>query len=165
MFGRLTDLINNVNKLNEDKILVNIISVDNIERYVLDLNRIDQIFEEGVTSFGDPLPVYAKQTEGIARDRVFTVQNELGSTLSKEKKHGDRYHLFASGEMYNSFDVVVDNGSFSITADTLKIDKDGDEVDYEKRYKILGLTDISKSKLSQRILPMVVREVRNILLS
>ena len=160
MFGRLTDLINNVSKLDENKILINIISVDNIERYILDLNRIDQIFEDGVNAFGDSLGVYSARTEGDNEGRSFTVRNSDGNSTTREKKFGGQRFLYDTGEMFRSFDVVIDDGGFTITADTEK-----GEVNYEEKYRILGLTDESKSQLSKRILPMVVREVKLLLLS
>ena len=160
MFGRLGRLLNNVKKLDEQKIFIEIVSIDNIERFILDLNRVDQLFDDGVTSFGDPLPVYSPITEGFALDKVFTVSTETGGTLSKEKKFGERYNLFASGEMFSSFRLIVDDGGFVIDAQTIKGD-----VDYEKKYKILGITDENKSKISERILPLVVNKVKRILLS
>ena len=164
MFGRLTRLLNNFSSLDSNIIFLKIVSEDNVQKFIIDLNRFDQLFDAGVNSDGNPLPTYSPYSELVSSDETFTLTSFNGETLSKKKKSGDSWFLLAKGELYNSFSVRVDDGSFTIeNSGTIKLNKK-ESVDY-KFYDILGLTDESKSEFTQKILPMVIREVRTILLS
>jgi hypothetical protein len=164
MFGRFQRLIDNIDRLDKNVIFLDIISRDNVQKFIIDLNRFDQIFDAGVDAEGNPLPEYSPSTAFFSSDDVFTATNFNGETLSQQKEAGESWFLFASGKLYNSFVVNVDGGGFTIdNTGTVKVGKDT-SVDY-KLFDILGLTDESKTELTEKILPMVVQEVRKLLLS
>ena len=76
---------------------------------------------------------------------------------TKDKKRNSRIALFDTGGFYKTFDVKVSNDGFKITAN----DKKGDDSLTEKYGKeILGLTDESKRELIDKILPILIKDVR-----
>jgi len=164
MFGRFKRLINNVYKLNEQKIFLEIVSKDNIQKFIIDLNRFDQIFDAGIDVDGNELPEYSQYTELVSSDDTFTATSFSGESLSKQKEFGESFFLLAKGDMYNAFKVVVKGDGFHIVNNkTIKKSK-GETTDY-RDLDILGLTNGSKSELAEKIIPLVVREVKLLLLS
>ena len=168
MFGRLGRLLDNINSLDEEIIFFRIIGEAFVQDFIIDLNRFDQLFKESQTADGGFVKgVYSDRT-GFVTSQVespsITYRNSKGETFSRTKDSGDSYFLLDSGAFYNSFDVEVSGNDFVIVADTIKTDKNGSTV-LKDFGQILGLTDESKGKLVQEVLPFVVGQVRNILLS
>ena len=185
-FGRLTDLINNVKKLNQQKIFVEVISSQGVQAFIISLNTVDQIFIDGVQSDGSDI-TSTNNTEGVYSDTTinspyfkgkrnpFTIQrfadiDENGfvqtENVSKRVSVGDPYVLFETGSYLKSYRVVVDSGGFEITSrDDIHSGTGLSSMIGEYGNELLGLTNESKNKLAQEILPMVIRETKRILLS
>lgn len=155
MFGRLMQIANNVKKLDQELIFLKIVTQRDVQEFIIDLNAFDQIFKNSINSKGEKLPGYKYDY-----DESITLTSNDGRSATRTKERGESFSLVDSGLMLQSFEVVVDGGSFSITADTIKTDEGTfRKTDYEN-LDILGLTDESKNKLIQEILPMVRRQVR-----
>lgn len=172
MFGRLTDLLNNIKNLNQEKIFVKIVSSQGVQSFILSLNLTDQLFVGGVNADGDSLGQYSDFTEKTGES--FTVEryflDDVGfvhvENISKSVGVGDDYTLLETGDLYGKYRVDVDGDGFTISADTNKKEVNGDVVDIQSSYgKIVGLNEKSKTELAEAIIPLVVQETRRLLLS
>lgn len=168
MFERFNRLIDNINNLDEQILFVRIIGEVSVQEFIIDLNRFDQLFKESQTADGG----FVKGTYSSETGRVTSLEqspsimyrNSQGETFSRVKEEGDPYFLLDEGAFYNSFDIEVSGNDFVIVADTIKKDKNK-TTDLKNFGQILGLTDESKQKLIQEILPFIVGQVKNLLLS
>lgn len=142
--GKIFKMCDNIIALDVKKIAINVIFKDEIRVFILDLNRIDQLFKTGEDIYGNFLGTYSFRTEILTKGK---------------KKAGDHYTLFDTGEFYRSFDVAVySDESFTVEADTLK--EDGTDLAKKFGKGILGLNDASKQKLIDKILPFILIEIR-----
>lgn len=144
MLNALFKVCDNVARLDAGKVLINIIFKDDIRVFVLDLNRIEQLFKKGEDIKGDVIGEYSGYTEEITKGR---------------KKAGDNYTLLDTGAFYKSFDIAVySDNSFSIEAETVK--EDGTDLARKFGKGILGLSPESINKLIDKIVPLIIIEVR-----
>lgn len=151
MLGRLGDVALNATRLDSSKILVRIWRDEEVQGFIVDLNRVDQLFKKGVDSLGEVFGLYASNQGAVSFK---------GNT--KDKKRNSRIALFDTGDFYKTFDVQILPNGFTITADDRKDDKNLTDV-YGK--EILGLENESLEKLSRKILPLFIRATRNLLLA
>lgn len=119
----LINRLNNVINLDQDVIIENILRDEEFQRFIIDLNTEEQLFEKGIDSLGASLGEYTDFTKAVKRIK--------GQRL-------DHITLEDTGEFYKSFAVKVQNGGFLIVADGQKEDTNLLE-EYGK--EILGLTD------------------------
>jgi len=151
MLGRLGDVARNSTKLNSSKVLVRIWKDEKVQGFIVDLNRVDQLFKKGVDSLGEAFGLYASNQGTVSFK---------GNT--KDKKRNSRIALFDTGDFYKTFDVKVQKRGFSITANDKKDDESLTDI-YGK--EILGLENESLEKLSRKILPIFIAETRITLLA
>lgn len=142
--GRIFKMCDNIIAIDAKKIAINVIFKDEIRVFILDLNRIDQLFKTGEDIYGNFLGSYSFRTEILTKGK---------------KKAGDHYTLFDTGEFYKSFDVAVySDESFTVEAETIK--EDGTDLAKKFGKGILGLNAASKDKLITKILPFILIEIR-----
>ena len=158
MLGKLHRLISNFKNLNTNKVCFIVFRDKTVQKIVIDLNRIDQLFYEGVKSDGSSLPLYSQATGAIAYNKIYTFE---GKSTTKAK--GQPYTLFDEGDYYRSFRLIQDPTGFTITANDEKENSTLQEM-YGGNIKILGLTDESISKLTNEIKPYLVEAIRSELL-
>ena len=142
MFSKIYKVLNNIANLDYNKIMREVWSDENVQEFIIKLNTEDQLFDKGVDSDNKDLGDYAP----------FTVE--------KKKLQGlpyDRITLFDSGDFYGSFDVIPNNEGFKITADPVK---ESSNLFQDFGEQIVGLTAESKQKLRDRILEVVINEIR-----
>ena len=83
-FEAIKQLTNRVAKLDEGQILKAYVSNKKIQEFILNLNRVDQLFVDGIQSDGNPLTsgpvtnqttpgVYSKYTEEINQGKSFVI--------------------------------------------------------------------------------------------
>ena len=151
MLDSLFKICNNTKAIKVDAIVINLFFNDEVRQFVLDLNRINQLFYRGVDADNKGIGEYSEWTEFINEGKSFTYGGE-----SKPKIAGDNYTLYYTGEFYRSFDVIVYKDGFSIEANTIK-----GKTDLSKKYgkQILGLTESSKDELIDKILPIVINDI------
>jgi archaellin len=145
-FAPLYKLCDNAMKIDVSKVFIKVIFKDEIRVFILDLNRIEQLYKKSEDSYENFLGTYSYATERITKGR---------------KKAGSSITLLDTGAFYKSFDIAVySDESFTIEANTVK--EDGTDLASSKRYGkgILGLSDESKGKLIEKILPEIITEVR-----
>ena len=147
MLKSVKHILNKAIKLDEVKAWKFAIDVD-LKKYIIKLNTIDQLFDEGIDSLGDSLGEYSISTiEGTS------------SYLGKKAKGQptDRITLKDTGKFYKTFKIEVKNDSFFINANPIKEDNNlfddfGDE--------IVGLTEENKIKVSKIILDNTIKYIR-----
>ncbi|MGR3221314.1 MAG: hypothetical protein ACUZ8H_16075 [Candidatus Anammoxibacter sp.] len=149
MLGRLGIVVENARKLSQSKILIRIWKDKEVQVFIVDLNRVDQLFKQGVDSLGNVFGLYASN-QGTVTFK--------GNT--KDKKRNSRISLFNKGDFYKTFAVKVPSDGFIITADDKKDDDSLTDI-YGK--EILGLGNESIEKLSRKIIPIFISETRVLL--
>jgi len=147
MFGRLFEIIENVNNIDLNKVCLEIWKDEKVQRVVIDLNRYEQLFKLGVDANGLVIGEYGYYSDFIS-DGV--------------KAFGTHYTLNDTGVFYESMKFKNYNDGFSILADTVKTNKVGKVTDLAKKYgvDILGLTDKSKDEIIQKIIPIIITHTK-----
>tara|TARA_R110000803_G_scaffold101732_1_gene169722 strand:- start:73 stop:597 length:525 start_codon:yes stop_codon:yes gene_type:complete len=166
-FEAIKQLTNRVAKLDEGQILKAYVSNKKIQEFILNLNRVDQLFVDGIQSDGNPLTsgsvtgqttpgVYSKYTEKINQGKSFSFGGQ-----SKGKIAGERYFLYNEGEFFSTFVIIPLDDGFEIDANPIKQTDDGPLPMFEEYGKnILGLTDESLQKFIDAFKEVVSVQVR-----
>lgn len=129
----LLELISNVKKLNRDNGFSEFFNGNwKHKTYVLDLNRLGQLYYKGIDASGLLLGHYAAYTLRTKEDPM------LSHVTLKE-----------TGDFYSTFDLKVHKAHLEIEADTMKGNTDLMD---EWGVDILGLTEESKEMLSNYML-------------
>lgn len=154
-----------IKAIDVNRILRVILKESNTTKFVLDLNRKDQLFIEGIQSDGSFLES-SNTTEGVySHATIELTQEERGSIsftyagVTKDKKAGERYMLYDTGEWYRSFKLVINNKDFEIKANT-NIGDGNTNVFQEYGENVVGLTEKSICKLTDYIRERVIQEVK-----
>lgn len=153
MFKALFDIINRTKQLNVNKVAFFVFQNNEVQKIIIDLNRIDQLLYNGELPDGSLLPTYKRNYNNLATFE--------GKSVTKEQ--GQPYTLLDTGDFYRSFKVIVNSQGFEITANDEKENGTLEEM-YAKGSKILGLTDESRVKLSNEIIPYIRNYLKNYLL-
>ena len=146
MSAKLTafrNLFGNIAKLDSDKLFKKVLTNDKgLQQDILDLNRIDQLYDKGIRADETSLGRYSKLTKEIK--------------ISKDQV-SDHVTLKDTGEFYGSFRIKAEATDVIITADTIKPD-----VDLAEKYgdNILGLTQESKARMIGWLKAPFVNEMR-----
>lgn len=109
-----------------------------LKKWILDLIRIDQLFEQGVDSDGKIIGKYSEWTEMLNPDKVA----------------GNHYTLKDTGAFYESMIIYISKDYFEIDADPIKVDNQtGEETNLFYRYgeNIIGITEENLQKLREEI--------------
>lgn len=138
----LFKLIRNVKALDTNRVFERFMDKDNAKVYMLNLNRFDQLYEQGIDANGKFLGTYTEHTKQLKRDPMLT-----------------HITLRETGEFYNSFRVTTGYGYAEIQADPIK-DQGTEFGDLTLRFgpDIIGLTDDSKEAMGEFILNNGVHE-------
>jgi hypothetical protein len=145
-FKPITQKIAALQRLNETKALHDLLRDKELQEYVFDLNRQNQLFDEGINSEGEALKLiggdYSKKTKRIKSDKG---------------QPTNRVTLKDTGEFYSSFALRNTRDGFEIVADTIK-----DDQDLRTRWgnEILGLTSDSTGELAFRLVPLIQDYIR-----
>jgi hypothetical protein len=135
----------NIINLDQDLIIENILKDKDFQRFIIDLNTEEQLFEKGIDSLGASLGEYSDFTKAVKRikgDRI------------------DHITLLDTEEFYKSFAIKVQNGGFLIIADGQK-----EDTNLLERYgkEILGLTDenlqIVIDAIKEKLIPIILSSI------
>ena len=97
----LKNIARNIQSLDEKKILFTVYKSKRVSNFIIDLNRIGQLFNQGIDTKGNVIGRYSIVTE--------TVYNQ-------NKKAGTPYTLKDTGEFYATFKIKVNsNADFVIS--------------------------------------------------
>lgn len=155
MFEPLTKMLNNIIKTDINKLSLSVFVVPEIKKFIIRLNQVDQLYNEGIDVNDKIIGTYSYLT-ALKNGEEHYIFNGLVSV----KKTGEPYTLYDQGYFYESFKVVIKKNGFYIDANTVKEDKD--LMDYGE---ILGLNAESKEKLSKKMLPFLQKALREYFLS
>jgi hypothetical protein len=138
-------------RLDAFSILFTILKRDDIQFFILQLNRQSQLFAKGENSEGEKL----FDIGGGYSDLTIQLKSDKGLPT-------DKATLFDEGDFYESFKIFVSKTQIEITANPFK-----DGVSLFERWgeEVLGLNEESLDKLRERVLPLIQEEVLRILTS
>lgn len=148
-------MLNNIIKTDISKLSLSVFVVPEIKKFIIRLNQVDQLYNEGIDVNDKIIGTYSYLT-ALKNGENHYIFNGLVSV----KKVGEPYTLYDQGYFYESFKVVIKKNGFYIDANTVKEDKD--LMDYGE---ILGLNAESKEKLSKKMLPFLQKSLREYFLS
>ena len=129
----------NINQIVDD-------SIREIEDFILELNK-DQLYERGEINVNNPgqRAQYAEATKRL-------------KTKSAKFKKVEFVTLRWTGDMYDTFKIVIFDKEFIITSQDMKWAwLEGNP----KFTNALGLTEESKGKLRDEILPVIIRRLKD----
>jgi hypothetical protein len=147
---KLKKLLRSFQNLNQWELLKSLLKEKELRNYILDLNRIDQLFNQGIDSNGQSLGEYAAST--ILGTSKFKGKIEKGQPT-------DRVTLKDTGDFYKSFDILFEDDGFEITAD--------ENIDYVPKLldtygeDILGLTTESLQEAILVIRGAIIRKIED----
>lgn len=113
---------------------------------IVEINKEENLFKEGVGTDGNVLGVYSKATEQLT-------QGKQG--VGFPKRAGSPYNFYNMGDMFKSFDLRVGRDSFTIfnTSDSLKAFSQKTGI---PENKIIGLPKDDQRKVNfEMILPLL----------
>lgn len=157
MFERLFQIVNNVKALEEKQVAVEIFSGSEVQKFIIDLNRIEQLFKKGVDSYGKPIGYYSALTDIMTQGETFSFDG-----YSHTKREGTHYTLLDTGAFYRSFRVILTESGFMIEADD---EKEGEYLTDRYGLDIIGLSKESKNELAAHIVDKIIELVRSKILA
>ena len=125
-FEAIKQLTDRIAKLDEGIILNRFVSIPAVQKFILDLNRVDQLFNKGVDSKNKALGIYTPYTINSKEERGVPVPSDFHITL------------FDTGEFYSTFVIIPGKDFFEIDANPIREDSNLFE-DFGE--DILGLND------------------------
>lgn len=143
MFENVTTLLDKAIALNET--IAWKLSIDNgVQKRIVELNTIDQMYNKGIDALGDSLGDYSQVSVEVYGKRAGHIQLKDG------------------GEFYDSFVVLVLDDSFIIRANTIKNDSIKGDVDLTTRFgdDIIGLTEENRDIITELIMKNIVKYVK-----
>jgi len=141
MFEPLHKIFNQIATLDIDSVMFDVWDGEDVQETIIELNTIDQLFNQGIDSDGQSLGDYSQ----------FTIKQKRADGLPY-----DRVTLRQDGEFYGSFNIIPEQDGFTIDADPIKPSQDLTETYGEA---IIGLTSESKEKLIKAIILTVKNEI------
>lgn len=143
MFDQLKRVINNVKRLDSDKLLKVTFNHPEVKEQVAQLQK-SQMYDDGVDSKGNSLGEYSD-----ASVKIF-------------HKPAGHIRLYDTGAFYASIKIKSDSSQIVINANTLKVSWDGtiDLLDNNRWKYILGLNEKSLSEIRDFVIPLVREQVR-----
>lgn len=144
-------------ELDENELLNLVLSNRDLQKKILDLNRIGQLYDKGIDSQGVSL-------KDIGGDHL-TASGYAPFTISVKEAKGqrtDHITLRDTGAFYESFFIVLGAEEFYIEANPIK---DDTNLFREWGEDILGLTDESKEQLIQWIKDAIIPKILDFLLA
>lgn len=150
----VVDFLGNLQKVDVKSITETIVKEK--EASIVDLNRYDQIFLQGVDADGKSLYTYSPFTQ-----QFYDNDESIMDRMGENKSRFDRLNMFWTGRSYHSFQAYVRGNSLYITADArarkLLIQNSSDS--------IFGLTDRNKEIVNWEIIaPELNDRIREMLL-
>ena len=157
-FGRLSDVVDNIQNLQEGQIQLLVWRDKKVQEYIINLITIEQLFKKGEDSEGNVLGEYTEFTELVNEGRTFSTGGE-----SAKKLAGEHYTLYDSGSFYKSYFVKGFKDGFIVKANGIK--EDGTDLTRKFGINILNLSKNSKDELAAFIIPVIIDDIRRKILA
>lgn len=138
-------------KIDANKLFAKIWRLESVQKYIIELNTKEQLLENSIDSYGKQL-IYKKNGFGYSH-KTYELKGGVkldGTSFSV----GQTYTLRDSGQFFKSFEVKVNSTGFEILADGF-----GNDIFVNFGEQVVGLTDESKAKLIEYILPLLADEL------
>ena len=135
-----------VKRLNEKQLLRLLFFDKQLQKFVLDLNRIEQLYRRGIDSNGESL----ESIGGAYSELTVALKNQKGQPT-------DRVTLKDTGDFYESFELIVKGDSIEIAADPVK---GGVSLEIRWGDDIIGLAETSIEALIEKLKPLLLNEIR-----
>lgn len=145
MFGRLSDIAENISKIDETEILTRIWSDSFVQDFIIELNTREQLFKGDLSNGGKMPPGNPSY---------------ISSKGSRGAPDGTSTNLFLDGDFYRSFDVIPNKIGFLIDANTSIHGRDFISI---YGLDILGLNEENTEKLIEFIKDRIIEEIIDIL--
>ena len=146
MFQALRNKAKAVKRLNEKQLLKLLFLDKDLQKYVLDLNRIEQLYKRGIDA------------EGVTLESIGGSYTEFTVAIKQTKgQPTNRVTLKDTGDFYDSFELAVKGEGIEIKANPIK---EGISLEVRWGDDIIGLADTSKEELIEKLKPLIIREVR-----
>ena len=149
-FGPLHDIVNNLEKLTPEVLVFNALDRNpEIQRRILDLVRVEQLFKRGISGDGTDLNTLTQSGFGYA-----------ASTRERKRRKGqptNRVTLFDTGAFYKSFRLELNRSSFHIEAQAQK--PNGNLFD-EFGTEIIDLSDESIDRVVEMLIPLMQSQLK-----
>jgi hypothetical protein len=145
----LSKLVSNIQSISINTLSQKVFKESGVSKLIINLNRENQLFLEGVGVDGNIVATYSFNTEQMSKGI---------SGKGFPKNAGEPFNFYSTGEMYNSFSITFESDGFVINADTSDLINGNRKISSDKQ--ILGLTNESKIKLVQEILPFMAAEIK-----
>ncbi len=147
-FGRLHDLTKSRKRIDSISILFFIFEQTSIQNFAIQLNT----GAKGNTRFGQLFLLGVDSTE----KRLDKIGGDYAPrTVRIKRRQGlptDHVTLYDKGDFYKTWIFINSNGTINFKADTAKGDHDLDD---RWGQDLIGLTNDSKGKLRERVLPEI----------
>ena len=157
-WGKLSDLINNVKRLDFNSTFFFIFSQSHIQLFAIELNtgspnnsEYGQLFLHGIDAEAKPLKEIGGDYAPITKD----IKLSEGLPI-------DRVTLYQDGVFYRSWRFIQSEDSFTLRADTIK---EGEDLQDRWGSNLVGLTDESIKSLIEEIIPEVTQYLLREILS
>ena len=146
MFQELRNKAKAIKRLNEKQLLRLLFFNKELQAFVLDLNRIEQLYKRGIDS------------EGVTLETIGGAYSDLTVAIKQTKgQPTDRVTLKDTGDFYESFQLIVKGNMIEIDADPIK---EGVSLEVRWGSDIIGLSENSLMKLIEKLKPLIIDEIR-----
>lgn len=149
MHDSIKKRFNNVIKLNENKILKQILNSTELQEEIIYLNTIDQLYNKGQDKLGRSLDSLG----GGYSPYTIQIKQQKGQPI-------DRVTLKDTGDFYNSWIVVNNDTYIEIIANPMKKGKD---INLEWGGYVIGLQPQNMQKIIDEIKDKYIKIVRSVL--
>lgn len=149
----LLNLLERAVNIDENAILTAVLANQDLQKKILDLNRIGQLFDKGINSLGEKL------SDVGGNYSPFTL--DLAIKEGRPKKAADHIDLHDTGDFYASFYIVLGGEEFEIKANPIK---DNTNLFTEWGEDIMGLTEESIGILTDFVRVLLVPVIKDYLL-
>lgn len=129
--------------LDINKVLFSVYKDNLVRLEILDLNRLDQLFDKGIDSDGVVIGLYTPRTELLSGGK---------------KKAGTHFTFFDTGKFFSTFKLIPLKTSFRIQADG---QKDEDNLFDKYGKNIVGLTQENIDFLPEILTPKILQWVNS----
>lgn len=149
-FGPLRTIIRNLEKLTPEVLVFNALDKNpEIQKRILDLVRIEQLFKRGIDGEGTDLNTLTQSGFGYA-----------ASTKERKRRKNlptNRVTLFDTGQFYKSFRLILNRSEFHIEANGQKPNGNLFE---EFGTAIVDLTNEAIDRLVIMLIPLMEKELK-----
>lgn len=150
-FEPLRDIIRNLEKLTPEILVFNALDRNpEIQRRILDLVRVEQLFKRGISGDGTDLNTLTQSGFGYAP-----------STIKDKRRKGlptGHVTLFNRGAFYKSFRLILTRIDFRIEADGQKATSNLFD---DFGFSIVELTDETIDRVAELVTPLMEKEFKN----